>query len=84
MILSCLWFIISLSMKSNVYFSTLILPFTANNEESKLVVNQLLKVAGIKEVILSKDENTLYVRVDNEEYSTGSAEKILHQSTIYQ
>ncbi|HAT9245285.1 TPA: MFS transporter [Legionella pneumophila subsp. pneumophila] len=84
MILSCLWLIISLSMKSNVYFSTLILPFTANNEESKLVVNQLLKVTGIKEVILSKDENTLYVRVDNEEYSTGSAEKILHQSTIYQ
>lgn len=82
MILGFLWLIVSLSMKSNVYFSTLILPFTAKNEESKLIVEQLLKVPGIKEVIWSKGENTLYVRVDNQEYFTGSAEKILHQSKI--
>ncbi|HAU1321265.1 TPA: MFS transporter [Legionella pneumophila] len=84
MILGFLWLIVSLSMKSNVYFSTLILSFTAKNEESKLIVELLLKEPGIKEVIWSKAENTLYVRVDNQEYITGSAEKILHQSKIYQ
>lgn len=84
MILGVLWLIISLSMKSNVYFSTLILPLKSTNEEPKLIIKQLLKVAGIKEVILSKDENTLYIRVDNTEYSAGSAEKILHQSKICQ
>lgn len=80
MLLGCIWLIISLSMKPNVYFSTLILRYPAENQQPNLIVKKLLKLPGVKEIALVEEELILYIRIDNEQYLPGSAEKIIYQS----
>lgn len=72
-----LWFIISCYMKPNVYLSSLILHYTFPAKSDDEVISLLLGVPGIKDVALAKDEETLYLRIDEEHYQPGSAEQAL-------
>ena len=69
-----LWFLISISMKPNVYLSTIILPYTADEK----IMKQLLKIPGIKEIAPAQEEQVIYIQVDKEHYKIGSAEKLFN------
>ncbi|WP_035890527.1 MFS transporter [Legionella norrlandica] len=78
MIVASIWFIISLGMTPHVYFSTLILSYSPTKQQPNLIIKKLLDLKGVQEVACSEDEHVFYIRVDNEQYITGSAEKIIH------
>ncbi|PWY56865.1 MFS transporter [Legionella qingyii] len=75
-ILGVLWLIISISMKSNVSVSTLILPYPWS-ERKENIITQLLNIKGVIEVALAENEQVIYLRVNRESYTEGNAEKIL-------
>ncbi len=75
--LGIIWLLISLSMKSNVSFSTLILP-SPWPEKNEQIISQLLNAKGVIEVAFAEEERVIYLRVDRERYLEGSAEKIIH------
>ncbi|KTC78554.1 MFS transporter [Legionella cherrii] len=76
-IVGIIWLLISLPMKSNVSFSTLILPspWLQKNEQ---IISQLLNAKGVIEVAFAEKEQVIYLRVDRERYLEGSAEKIIY------
>ncbi|CEG58145.1 MFS transporter [Legionella fallonii] len=76
-ILGALWFIIACYMKPNTYLSSLILHYTATAKNDEEVLHVLQNVPGIKDVALAKDESTIYLRIDEENYQNGSAEQAL-------
>ncbi|BCA94034.1 MFS transporter [Legionella antarctica] len=74
-----IWFVVACFMKPNVSLSSLIINNTASDLEDSVIIQTLLKVPGVKEVALIKDENTLFLRVDEEHYQTGGAEQALRR-----
>ena len=76
-IIGTIWFIVACFMKPNVYLSSLILHYSAANNKDEEVISALLNIPGVKEVALAKEEETLYLRVDEQNYQAGSAEKTL-------
>lgn len=78
-LVSSIWFIVACFMKPNVYLTSLILNYTSvhGSNDNDPVIAALLKVSGIKEVALAREENVLYLRVDKEHYIAGSAERTL-------
>jgi MFS family permease len=81
-IIGAIWFVVACFMKPNVYLSSLILHFTASSPQKDLAIASLLKTPGIKEVALSKEENILYLRIDDAHYQKGSAEQVLETLSI--
>ncbi|CAM2858425.1 transporter, major facilitator family [Legionella steigerwaltii] len=75
-VLGIIWLLISLSMKPNISFSTLILP-SPWPEKNEQIITQLLKIKGVIEVAFAEDEQVIYLRVDRERYLWGSAEKVI-------
>ncbi|KTD05753.1 MFS transporter [Fluoribacter gormanii] len=75
-ILGVLWLIISVSMKSNVSVSTLILPYPWSMRNENIIA-QLLNIKGVIEVALAENEHVIYLRINRERYTEGSAEIIL-------
>jgi len=78
-ILSTVWLIISLSMKPNIYISTLIVsyPHSVNKEN---VMATLLHTKGVVEAVLAEEEQVIYVRINKEHYVDGSAEQIINRA----
>ncbi len=76
-LMGVLWFAISCYMKPNVYLSSLILHYAFSTRSDDEVISLLLQVPGIKDVALAKDEDALYLRIDEEHYQSGSAEQAL-------
>jgi MFS family permease len=76
-IIGTVWFVVACFMKPNVYLSSLILNYTASNSKDTAIVQALLKIPGVKEVALVKEENTIFLRIDEEHYQAGSAEQTL-------
>lgn len=77
MIMGSIWFIISLSMKPNVYRSTLVIHYKNTMDSADEVRAKLLLLPGIQEIKISDKEHTLHLLVDNEAYVQGSAEQLL-------
>lgn len=76
-IIGAIWFIVACFMKPNVYLSSLILPYPFEDNKNEEVVDKLLTVPGIKEAVIAKDEQTLYLRIEVAQYQNGSAERTL-------
>ena len=76
-VIGTVWLIVACFMKPNVYLSSLILHYPCPDQQIDSVIAELLKISGIKEVAFSKEESTLYLRVDKEYYRAGSAELTL-------
>lgn len=74
-VMSLLWCIIALPMKTNVYFTTLLLPYSEQTNPS--VIMALKTINGVDNVIFSEQEQVIYLRVNTQQYITGSAEKML-------
>jgi MFS family permease len=77
-LVSMFWLIATFSMKINKNLTTLIFSHAGNEQEKNKLSTQLLALAGVKEVVLAKEEQTLYVRVNKAQYQTGSIEQIIH------
>lgn len=77
-LLGLLWCWVTLSMKPNDYLSTLIVPLQKPQHDTQLIQQQLLAIAGVKEVLIAKDEEVIYLRINREEYPSGSAERIIN------
>ncbi len=75
--LGCIWLFTSFFMKPNVYLSTLIIPYSLDQNVDNSLTEQLLNAEGIKEVAIAHEEQVLYVRVDTEYYKSGSVEQII-------
>jgi MFS family permease len=71
------WFVIAFAMKPNVYLTTLIIPYPYTQQNGAQLTDQLLKITGVKEALLAKDEGVVYLRINKEHYQTGSAEHVL-------
>jgi hypothetical protein len=65
-------------MNINNMLSTLIFSYSVNEDSDKTLSTRLLALAGIKEVILSPEEQTIYLRVNKGLYQKGSAEELIH------
>ncbi|MCL9683208.1 MFS transporter [Legionella maioricensis] len=79
-IIGTIWFVVACFMKPNVYLSSLILNYTSSSKDTA-VIQALLKIPGVKEVALVKEENTMFLRVDEEHYQAGSAEQTLIETS---
>ncbi|STY30850.1 transporter, major facilitator family [Legionella wadsworthii] len=79
-VVSCLWLLVSFTMKANTSIATLILPYGLPKHK-ELLIAHLLKVKGVIEVAFAESEHVFYLRVDKERYVVGSAEKILTSSS---
>jgi len=75
-LLGAFWFIVSCSMKPNLYLSTLILSFPPLGNKDKIIA-LLLKTTGIIEVAVGEEEQVFYLRINKEHYKEGSAEQII-------
>lgn len=76
-IIGTIWLIVAFFMKPNVYLSSLILHYSYSNKKNDPVLATLLTVPGIIDVAFGKEENVLYLRINEEHYQTGSAEQVL-------
>lgn len=81
-LLGLIWLSVAAFMKPNVYVSTLILHLPSHINQNDELTSQLLKVEGIKEVAISKEEQVIYIRIDKDLYVPGSAEQMLSLQTI--
>lgn len=78
-LLGLIWFLIACFISPNRYFFTLILPYTANQNDQEIIQN-LLNMQGVIEVYLEKNEEVLYLRINKALYLPGSAEQLLASS----
>lgn len=76
--LCLLWLIIAWGMNTEIYFRTLILSLPKSLNHSDQLLTSLQALMGVKEVTLIQEENTLYLRIDKQNYQTGSAEKLIN------
>ncbi|MFI4963556.1 MAG: MFS transporter, partial [Legionellales bacterium] len=76
-LIASLWFMIALYMKPDVYLSTLIVPYPSSAEKEEALIRDLLKLDGIKEVAISREEAVLYLHIDKALYKTGCAEALI-------
>jgi len=76
-ILSLIWFIVSCSMKPNSAFATLIIPYPSKDPAERALIDRLMKLPGMREVLLAKEEEVIYLRIDKTLYHEGSAEALL-------
>ena len=76
-LLGILWLSVAIYMKPNVYVSTLILHYSPQIDTHDSLIKELLCVKGIKEAVISQEEQVIYVRIDKEQYQPGTAEQIL-------
>ena len=75
------WLVIAYFMKPNVYFSTLILAYPKHVKNEHDLGEQLKKLKGVKDILITKDERVIYLRVDKANYQEKSAEDRLQQLT---
>lgn len=76
-VLGCIWLSVAVFMKPSAYISTLIFHYVPKKEKDQDLMSQLANLKGVKEVLLAREEQVAYVRVDKEHYVLGSAESIL-------
>lgn len=76
-LITVVWLVIAATMKPDVYLATLILSYPPSLKDEKALLAQLSELKGIKEVLMSKDEQVIYLRIDKANYQFGSAEKML-------
>lgn len=79
-LLSLVWLAIAFFMKPQVYYSTIILSFSATRKNETDLIAQLKKQPGIIDVLFAREEKIIYLRVDKANYQLGCAEKILQVS----
>lgn len=72
-----LWVIIASAMKPNQYLSTLILPYSQEAIDEQAIRATLKNLTGIADIVISREEKVIYLRVDKAYYIEGSAEKII-------
>lgn len=78
-----IWLVVACFMKPNSYLTTLILHYPSSHSCSEQDLQTLINIPGIKEAVLAKDEEVLYLRIDKELYSTGSAERALNEMSVH-
>jgi MFS family permease len=76
-LIACLWFFIAVFMKPATNLSTLILNYTFSKNNHELLLAELLKVKGVREVAFSEEKGVIYLRVEKDNYLDESAEKII-------
>lgn len=77
-LISIIWFFAATPMRPNTYLSTLILSCSFSKEEQEVLSTQLAQITGIKEIAFAQEEEVVYLRINKEQYATGSAEQILY------
>jgi len=75
-LLSVLWLLSSLPMKMKSTL-TLILSYPDREQNSEQLVAELLNLAGVKEVVIAKEESVIYLKINKELYHIGSAESLV-------
>ena len=80
-ILSLAWFIVSCYIEPSKYHMTLILSYDHAKHNEERLHKLLSTIAGVVEVVIAKDERTIYLRVVKEHYIVNSAEQILKDGT---
>lgn len=75
-LLSVLWLLSSLPMKMKSTL-TLILSYPDREQNSEKLVAELLNLAGVKEVVIAKEESVIYLKINKELYHVGSAESLV-------
>jgi len=76
-IIGLAWSVITFYIKPLVYQLTLILPYDSNTHDAVTLSAQLRLLPGVHDVVVSEEENTIYLRIDKALYETGSAEHLL-------
>lgn len=74
-LLGLLWILIAVTMQPNQYLSTLILAYPDTEPDETALVARLKNLRGIADIVISREEKTIYLRVDKANYIEGSAEK---------
>jgi MFS family permease len=76
--LIALWFIITWGMHNPSKIRTHVYTANINNEvQEKKLIDQLVTLKGVIEVVIMRDEQTVYVKVNKQDYVTEEAKKIL-------
>ncbi len=76
-LLSALWLLSSFPMKMKSTI-TLILSYPDHEQNNEKLVAELLNLAGVKEVVIAKEESVIYLKINKELYHIGSADSLIN------
>ena len=76
-IISLLWLWIALYIKPNDYIATLIIAINARKLAIDPIVAKLGQLPGVADVVISLEEQVLYLRINRATYVDGSANKLV-------
>lgn len=71
------WFFMALFMNPTAYQTTLRIPYTSLEQDEEQLRHRLASIPGITQVVLSTEEQMIYVRINKALYQQGSAEETL-------
>jgi predicted MFS family arabinose efflux permease len=74
------WLLISLSMKPPRYWANLLISLESLNEnEANKFVAEILKIIGVEEVTLNRDEFVAYLKIDNQQLDRDQLQGVITQ-----
>lgn len=77
-LIGTIWLIIAFYMKPYAYLSILSLSYSSQLEfNMERLIEKLKQLDGVKEVVIVKDEQLIYIRIDKMIYKDGDAERVL-------
>lgn len=75
--LALLWGMVAVFMKPNVYLSTVIVHFDPFAWDKTELMNKLKPLSGVNHLLVSEEEQVIYIQICRERYLTGSVEQVL-------
>jgi MFS family permease len=76
-LLSLIWLALACSMNPETYLTTLLLKCPQFIENEFILIGQLKKLSGVKDVVIVKEEAVIYIQIDKACYQSGSVENLL-------
>lgn len=73
-IVALLWLIVASFIQPHAYQLTLIFSYKGNPDK---LIEKLRQLPGVQDVVIAKEEQTIYLRVDKAHYKQGSAELLI-------
>jgi MFS family permease len=77
--ISLLWLTVAFYLKPDVYQITLVLPYDNTRYDTTSLSNKLSSLTGVIAVVVTREESTIYLRLDKALYLEGSANQIIRQ-----
>lgn len=76
-IIGSIWFGVACFMQPNAYRTTVTFHYSSSSKDEQLI-SQLLALPGVIEVVINKEEQVIYLRINQEHYQADQAKKLIN------